>query len=154
MKICADENVAPKLTGLIKEVLLSSDMTIDTVDEYSARGVEDQIWVRQFAAAGGEAIVGGDFALTQRPHEIVAIRETGLRLIVLDQKWPRQKRNIQISYLFYWWPHIEEVLRKSRPGECYAVPWGWGTPEGAIKPIKVDIDKAYKQMRKNSNRAR
>ena len=148
MKICADENVAPKLSALIREQLLSRKHTLDTVDDHQAVGVDDQIWVRKFAAAGGEAIVGGDFAMTKKPHEIIAIAETGLRLIVLDQRWPREAKHIQISYLFYWWPHIEAALAEAKAGQCLKVPWGWSDPKGAIKPISVDVQGAYKQVRK------
>lgn len=148
MRACADENVAPRLTELIKQQLLSRDFVLDTVDDHAARGVEDEIWVRRFAKAGGEAIVGGDAAITKRPHEIVAINETGLRLIVLDERWPRQKKHIQISYLFYWWPHIEAVLRTARPGGCFKVPWGWGETDGTIKPIRIDLQDAYRKLKK------
>ena len=148
MRICADENVAPKLTDLIRQQLLSPGFTLDTVDDHAARGVDDEIWVRKFAKAGGDAIVGGDFALTKKPHEIVAINETGLRLIVLDERWPRQKKHVQISYLFYWWPHIEAALTTAGPGQCFKVPWGWGDPTGAIKRIKIDLQKAYKANKK------
>ncbi len=110
MIICADENVAPKLSALIREQLLSKQNTLAVVDDYQAKGVDDQIWVRHFAKAGGHSIVGGDFAMTKKPHEIIAIVETGLRLILLDQKWPQAQKHVQISYLFYWWPHIEVQL--------------------------------------------
>lgn len=121
---------------------------LETVDDHRARGVEDEIWVRRFANAGGEAIVSGDAAMTKRPHEIVAINETGLRLVVLDERWPRQKKHIQISYLFYWWPHIEAALALAGVGKCLKVPWGWGDPTGAIKPLPIDLQKAYKQIKR------
>jgi hypothetical protein len=146
--ICADENVAPKLTGLIREQLLSRPHTLATVDDYQATGVDDQIWVRKFADAGGHAIVGGDFAMTKKPHEIIAIAETGLRLIVLDQKWPQQKKHIQISYLFYWWPHIEEAIAGAKKGACLKVPWSWGDPKNAIKPVPIDVQHAYSQVKR------
>ncbi len=147
MKICADENVAPKLTALIREQLLSRRHELSLVDEYQARGVDDQIWVRQFASAGGEAIIGGDFAMTKKPHEVVAIAETGLRLVVLDQRWPRESKHVQISYLFYWWQHIESVLVSAKPGSCWKVPWGWGETKNAIKPMAVDVQDAYRKIR-------
>ena len=150
MKICADENVARKLSAMIREQLLSKGNTLETVDDYAAAGVDDQIWVRKFAAAGGEAIVGGDFAMTTKPHEIVAVAETGLRLIILDQKWSRQPKNVQISYLFYWWPHIEAILSEAPPGQCFKVPWGWGDPRGAIKPIPVDLQGAQKKLKRKA----
>ena len=104
MRICADENVSLVLSALIRESLLGKGHTLDTVDDHQATGVADQIWVRKFADAGGEAIIGGDGAMLTRPHEVVAIAGTGLRLVVLPQQWPRQRRHIQIAFLFYWWP--------------------------------------------------
>lgn len=148
MRVCADENVAPRLTVLIREQLLSPDFSLDTVDDHSARGLEDEIWVRRFAEAGGEAVIGGDFRLTKKPHEVVAINETGLRVIVLDERWSRQPKHIQISYLFYWWPHIEAVLRTAGKGKCFKVPWGWGDPADAIRPISLDLQRAYKAVKK------
>jgi hypothetical protein len=151
LKICADENVAPKLTDLIREQLLSSPHALYKVDEFEAEGVDDPIWVRKFADAGGEAIVGGDAAMTKRAAEVVAIAETGLRLIVLDQRWPRAPKNVQISYLFYWWPEIERVLAGAARGKCFKVPWGWPeNTDGAIKPIPVDVQGAYKKLKKQN----
>jgi PIN like domain len=149
LKICADENVAPVLTELIRKELLSAGFIFDTVDDHQARGVEDQIWVRRFADAGGDAIISADFAMTKRPHEIVAINETGLRLIILDEKWPRQNKNVQISYLFYWWPEIERILQSAGKGKCFKVPWGW--PQNIsdqIKPVPIDLQRAYKKVKK------
>ena len=149
MRVCADENVAPVLSELIREQLLSHEFSLETVDDHQAAGVEDKIWVRKFAAAGGQAIVSADFAMTKRPHEVAAINETGLRLVILDERWPRQKKNIQISYLFYWWPEIEKTLSSASSGKCFKVPWGWPTDTaGLIKPIQVDLQKAYKQIKK------
>jgi PIN like domain len=149
LRICADENVAPALSDLIREQLLSREFALETVDDHQARGEQDQIWVRTFANAGGEAIVGADFNMTKRPHEVVAITETGLRLIILDEKWPRQKRHVQISYLFYWWPEIEKILSGATKGKCFKVPWGWPPDtSGLIKPLTMDVQKAYKKLRK------
>lgn len=148
MRICADENVARALSALIKEQLLSKANILDTIDDHQARGIDDQIWVRRFADAGGEAVIGGDSAMTKRPHEIVAINETGLRLVVLDEKWSRAPKNVQISYLFYWWPHIEAVLSTAPKGKCFKVPWGWGETANAIKSISIDLQTAYKRLKK------
>ena len=140
--------MAPRLSELLREQLLSKDFSLDTVDDHAARGVEDQIWVRRFAESGGRAIVSGDINITKRAHEIAAINETGLRLIVLHERWPRERKHIQISYLFYWWPHIEQALRGAGPGKCFKVPWGWGDPRGAIKPLSIDLQRAYGKLKR------
>lgn len=149
MKICADENVAPALSALIREQLLSREFSLETVHDHQAIGVDDQIWVRKFAAAGGDAIVSADLNMTKRPHEIAAIHETGLRLVILDEKWPRQKKHDQIAFLFYWWPEIEKTLAGAGVGKCFKVPWCWpAIREGQIKPINVDLQGAYKKIKK------
>ena len=148
MRLCADENVAPALSRLIRDNVLSRKHQLDTVDDYAARGVDDQVWVRRYADAGGEAIIGGDAAMMKKPHEIVAIVETGLRLVILDERWPRERFHVQASYLFYWWPHIEAVLENMRPGTAMKVPWGWGHPEDAIRPIQFDAQGAYKKLKR------
>ena len=106
--------------------------------------------MRKFSEAGGYAIVSGDVAITKKHHEVIAINETGLRLVVLDEKWARAKKHVQISYLFYWWPHIEAVLRTARPGQCFKVPWGWPAEAGAnsIKPLTADVQGAYRKAKR------
>ena len=126
---------------LLREQLVSKKFTLETVDDHQAKGVDDQIWVRKFAAAGGEAIVGGDSAMTKRPHELLAIKDTGLRLVALHPNWPRAKKHVQIAYLFFWWPHIEAVLSTSKEGDLFRVPWAWDDGQ-AITELTPNVDRA------------
>lgn len=148
MRLCADENVAPKITRIIRDHLLSGKHQLDTVDDHRARGIDDQIWVRSYAQAGGEVIIGGDGAMLRKPHEVVAISETKLRLVVFDEKWPRQKFHLQLSYVSYWWPYIEAALETSKPGQALKVPWSWNAERDVIKPVQVDLQAAYRKVRK------
>lgn len=148
MRFCADENVAPLLSALIRDSLLGKDHTLETVDDHQARGVTDDVWVRKFADVGGEAIIGADGKMLTRPHEVVAIAEAGLRLAVLPSQWANQKLNVQVAYLFYWWPHIERTLAEAQPRQCFKVPWGWGETKGAIKPFSLDFQAAYQKVKK------
>lgn len=152
MRICADENVAPLLSALIRDALLGRQHILETVDDHQAKGVDDDIWVRKFGKAGGEAIVGADAKMLTRPHEVVAITESGLRLIVLPSQWVNAKINVQISYLFYWWPHIEATLASSKKGQCFKVAWGWGDTTEGIRPFSVDTQAAYKKLKKAARR--
>lgn len=147
MIICADENVAPLLTQLIRDSLLGKKHALHTVDDHQAKGVEDEIWVRKFAKAGGEAIVGADAKMLTRPHEVVAIAEAGLRMIVLPSQWPQQKKNVQVAFLFLWWPAIERTLESCKPRECFKVPWTWAL-DGELAQQKVDFQDAYKKAKK------
>jgi len=147
LRICADENVAPLLTQLIREALLSKSHTLDMVDDFQARGVEDQIWVRKYADDGGEAIVGGDGKMLTRPHEVVAIVEAGLRVVVLPPHWPRQQRHVQIAFLFLWWPRIEKTLETCKQRQCFKVPWSWSLTDALVEE-RPNVQEAYKKVRK------
>lgn len=135
---------------MIREQLCSRDFILETVDDHAAKGVADQIWVRNFAKSGGDAVVSGDVAMTKKHHELLAIHETGLRLVLLHESWARQKKHLQIAYLFFWWPYIEEVFRTARPGQCFKVPWAWpadASPK-AIKLLSLDIQEAYRKQKR------
>jgi hypothetical protein len=145
--ICADENVAPLLTKLIRESLLGKAHTLHTVDDHQAKGVDDEIWVRKFAKAGGEGVVGADARMLTRPHEVIAIAEAGLRMIVLPSQWVQQKKHLQIAFLFLWWPRIEKTFESCKARECFKVPWSW-TLDGELAQVKVDFQDAYKKAKK------
>lgn len=147
MIICADENVSPVLSDLIREALLRKGDRLDTVDDIKARGKPDEIWVRTFAAEGGGAILGGDAAMTTKPHEIIAIMETGLRLVIMPAQWSRARRHVQIAFLFFWWPVIEEHLARSKPRDCVQLPWGFDPREG-LKRIPLDEHRARQRAKK------
>ena len=149
MKICADENVAPQLSALIREALVGSKHTLDTVDDHQARSVDDEIWVRHFAESGGEAIIGADGKMTTRPHEIVAIAETGLRLVILPPQWVNARKHLQIAFLFLWWPRIIQTFEGADRGKCFKVPWLWNE-DGKLRLIEIDVQAAYKKVRKGA----
>lgn len=151
MRICADENVAPLLTQLIRDSLLGKAHTLDLVDDHQARGVDDQIWVRKFADAGGEAIVGADAKMLTRPHEVVAIFEAGLRLVVLPGQWAQQPKNIQIAFLFLWWPRIEKAFETAKARQCFKVPWSWKETD-TVSEFKLDFQEAQKKAKKAARR--
>ncbi len=90
--------------------------------------------------------------MTTRHHELIAITECGLRVAILDPRWTRQRKHIQIAHLFYWWPAIETALAAAKPGTCLKVPWSWGETSGAIKPLRVDVQGAYAKARKSKKR--
>lgn len=131
---------------MLRDSILSPKHTLDTVDDHQARGTEDQIWVRKFAEAGGEAIVGADGKMLSRPHEVVAIFEAGLRIVVLPAQWARAPRHIQMSFVFYWWPSIEKTLEASKAQECHKVPWSWS--DAPITRVPIDFQGAYKKVKK------
>jgi hypothetical protein len=149
--VCGDEHVSPWITRVIQDCCTVSGHVIHTVDDYQAKGLKDEIWVRKFAKAGGEAILSADEMMVRRHAELVAICDAGLRLVLLPPKWSNSVRSLQASHILFWWPRIEEVLATSRPRSVYKVPWGFA--EKPIERVKFDYEaqrKKLKQERKNA----
>lgn len=151
MKICFDEHVSVRIVAILKQIYPDEESLLH-VSDILALGIEDEIWVRQFARDGGEAVVAADANMLKRHNEIIAIWESGLRVAVLPSQWAQSKRHLQASHLLYWWPHIVSRFTEGGPRKCWKVPWGWGGATDAIAPVSVDIAAARKKARKASRR--
>lgn len=140
MKIRADENVSPKIVRALREVILSAGWELSHVRDDNAPRTADETWIPRFAANGGKGIISADTAILKRPHQIEAIRASGVIGIFLDPRWAGAKRHQQAAHLIWHWPAIEGVMERSVVGDCWSVPFDFG--KSKITAIKVDYEKA------------
>lgn len=146
MIVRADENVSHKIVQAVRLLCLNPKWTLSHVrDDHGAR-TPDETWLPKFAAEGGRAILSGDAKMLKRPHQLVAVRETGLVCIVLSKAWTQAKRHEQAANIIYWWPRIEAVIETSKPGDCWPVPFEFSKSVMSLK--KIDYEKASKAARK------
>lgn len=153
MIICGDEHVSPWITKVIQDCCTVSGNVVHLVDDYQAKGIKDEIWVRRFAKAGGQAILSADEMMLRRHAELVAICDSGLRLVLLPHQWANSLRNMQASHILFWWPKIEEVLDTSKPRQVFKVPWGYDEKRG-IERVKFDYEKHRKKLKEAQRRHR
>ncbi len=151
MKICADEHVSTWIVGIIRDSCLDQKHSLEHVEDYYLRGIEDEIWVRRFAKAGGQAIISADASMLKRHHELIAICDSGLRLMILPSRWANAARNFQASHIMYWWPKIQDTFSASPPRKCWKVPWGYNDKD-PIQSITVDFEDARKKIKKAGRR--
>lgn len=145
MKIRADEHVSFRIVQVVKSLCLRSGVR----DDHAAR-TADETWLPKFAADGGKAILTADANILKRPHQLVALRSTGLVSVVLHRNWQHAKRNEQAAHILYWWPRIELAIEQSNPGDCYPVPFTFDKVELVKK--KIDYEKAAEAAKRQSNR--
>jgi PIN like domain len=153
LKICTDEHVSTWIVGIIRDSCLGSNHSLEHVEDYHLRGIEDEIWVRRFAKAGGEAILSADSEMLRRHNEIVAICDSGLRLAILPSKWANSARNLQASHIMFWWPRIQYVFTSCRPRQCWKVPWGYNEKDTLIQ-VKVNFENSRRRLKKSSTSER
>ena len=116
--------------------------------DYSAK--DDAPWIRRFAADGGRAIVSSDRRMLTKPHEKLALVQSGLVVIFFSGAWYDWKFCAKSALILHWWPTIMEAVSSAEPG-FYRVPIAWPA-EGAaqlkqvpthdLKMIKIDYQKS------------
>ncbi len=152
MKIRADENVSPKIVAMVRQLAMSASFDLSSVFESGHRGTEDQYWATAFAHDGGDAILSADKDFFKKPHQVVAIDDTGLRVIYLPPKWANASGFLQASHILMWWPRIEAKLKEAKPREVWVVKWNI-SQEGELERKRVDYGKVRKKLRKAERRS-
>jgi predicted nuclease of predicted toxin-antitoxin system len=122
VKVRADEHVAPKIVRALKEVSLSPGWELSHVRDSHGARTADETWVPKFASEGGRAIITADANMLKRPHQILAIQQSGVIGLILPSVWAQSKRHVQASSLIYFWPEIEACFTAGAPGEFWRIP--------------------------------
>ena len=155
MKIRFDEHVSEKIVGSINELTLIPNLEISSIYSASQRGFTDFHWATQFSKEGGDAIITADTDFFKRHHLVVAIQETGLKVIHLRSQWANSRFTLQAAFLLLWWDRIYDTLEACNQRELYQVPWQFGLEAKLIKK-PLDFQNARKKVktadRRNPNR--
>ena len=110
MKIRADEHVSKEIGRAVRELALSPGFELTHVIEIGDRGSDDVHWITRFALDGGDAIISADTDFCKRPHQVMAVNNTGLRLIHLPSRWANARGDLQAAHILLWWRRIEAKL--------------------------------------------
>ena len=151
MRIRADEHVSPPIVRWIRELGLSAGWQLTSVREEGHDGDPDITWVTKFARDGGEAILSADKDFLKRPQQIVAICDTGLRVIHMPPRWANSIRSIQAAHILFWWHKIEATLVSSKPRQFWRVPWGFA--DSPLTLQKVDYEDPRRRLKKAQRRS-
>jgi PIN like domain len=151
VKICADENISPRLVEIVNE-LSTGKSPLLKASEIGSRGVEDRIWVRVFAEQGGDAIVSADAAMAKRQAELIAIGESGLQLVILPRQYQQGGIRMQTAYLLFWWSTILDLIEQRRKG-CFLK-----LPPVALPRVpaweRIDVQAARQRLKKSTRPSR
>lgn len=152
MLIMADEHVAEKIVHVVQNMALSSGWRLSSVAGSGMRGESDVYWATQFAKEGGTAILTADTDFFKKPHQVIAIQRTGLKVIHLPARWQNARCHLQAAHILLWWKRIEQKLTECKNRECWQVPWQFNEG-GELKQQFIDFHRAEKQHKKALKRA-
>lgn len=151
MKVRADEHVSPKIVQIVHDIALTLPFDLTSVFKAGHQGTEDQYWVTAFAEEGGTAIISADKDFFKKPHQVVAIDNTGLMVVYLPPKWANAPGYLQTAHILMWWPRIERKLGEAKPREFWATKWNI-REDGDLERKKVDYGAFRKKLKKSQRR--
>lgn len=123
MKIRADEHVTFRLVQAIKSLNLRQRLDLSHVRDDNPARTADETWLPAFAADNGKAILTGDANMLKRPHQILAVQDSGFVCFMLSYQWTIARLHQQTANILWQWPKIEQALDGASPGDCYPVPF-------------------------------
>ena len=152
MRIRTDEHVSPSIVRIVCELALTPNFELSSVIEVGHGGTEDPYWATAFANEGGNAILSADTDFFRKPHQIVAIDKSGLRVIHLPSRWANAPGYMQAAHILMWWPRVERKIKEAKPREVWMLRWNI-TEDGELKRKKVDYAAYHKKLKKARRRA-
>ena len=151
MKIRADENVAPAIVRVVRDLALSEGFELTSIIEIGQAGAGDVHWITRFAQEGGQAILSGDKDFLRSPPQVDAVNRLGLRVIHMPGRWCNARGHMQTSHLLMWWPRIERKLAEMAPRDCYSPPWNVAE-DGQLKQVVIPYADAEKKLKRAAKR--
>ena len=112
------------------------------------RGAADEHWITRFAKDGGQAIVTADTDFIHKPPQVLAVANTGMKVLHMPSRWANATGNLQAAHILIWWPRIETRILEMKPRECYQPEWNVSGVTGQFKKVVIDFAKAHKKAKK------
>jgi PIN like domain len=151
LKVRGDEHVSLEIVRAVRAMALTHGWEFSSVVEVGDRGSKDEHWITKFASEGGHAIISGDTDFLKRPHQVLAVNRTGMRVIHMPPKWSNARCDLQAAHTLLWWRRIERTIAAMNPRECYRPPWN-ATEDGELAKLKVDYQDADKWEKRREKR--
>src|SRR5207248_1475847 len=106
----------------------------------------------RFAREGGRAILSADVDFFKSPAQVIAVFNTGIRVIHFPPKWANAAGHLQAAHVLLWWRRIETQIATMKDRECYRPPWNINE-SGALTRVQIDYAEAHKKHKKAARRS-
>ena len=143
MKIGLDENVSRRMAEVV--AALDQGNEILHLPRIYGHGAHDIPLVTAFVADGGEILIGGDYKMTARPHELARIMDSGLRLYVMPRRWSARDRYWKAGFLQRWWGMLVQHAEQAPLGSVWqlAEHWEAWNPSAVRRPPDSAVQPAF-----------
>ncbi len=136
MKLALDENLPASLAHALHALLKPEGGEAMSIHERLGAGIGDRDWITVLNREGGWAVLTTDRKLRSRPHERLALEQSGLMVFILAQGWNQESYWPKAAGVIRWVPQMIDALARVKPPALLAIPHRW-----TLKPI-YDFRKA------------
>ncbi len=140
-----------RIVAAIRLMALSPGWELTHVVDAGDKGAADEHWIRRFMGEGGDAILTADADFFRLPPQVVAVFETGARVIHLPPRWASARGELQAAHILLWWRRIELRIAAMKPRECYRPSWNIDD-SGELKQVSIDFHAAHRKHRQATRR--
>ena len=134
MKLALDENLPPPLAHAVDALLRPEGGAAISIQERFGHGIADPDWIEALHGEGGWAVLTADRKLRTRPHERLALEQSGLIVFILAPGWNQEGYWRKAAGVIRWLPSMIEAVAVFQPPALLSLPHRW-TPE-PIKPFR------------------
>ena len=121
-KVALDVCTPKRLVGMLQSGFGDQGFEFIYETQFAPATAEDQFWATAFRRFGGEIVITGDKNIAKRPHQIIAFKDNDLICFFCEGRWSEMPQAYKAAHLIYWWPRIQEKIRKSVPRDCWWIP--------------------------------
>lgn len=108
MRVGVDANLSFRTADALRALFSDSSNQKAPIFEPVGAGSaqSDAPWIADFAASGGNAIIGLDKRILARPHEVKALQDAGLNACFFDFGRSSAQLHFVSAGIVHWWPRI------------------------------------------------
>lgn len=134
MKLALDANLSLYLARAVHALLAPEGGEATSIPERFGPGVADRDWIAALHDEGGWAVLTQDRKLRTRPHERLALEQSGLVVFILAHGWAPEPYWPKAAGIIRWLPPMLDAFRTAQPPALFAIPHRW-TP-APLRPFK------------------
>ncbi|MEA1940798.1 MAG: hypothetical protein U9P68_00990 [Pseudomonadota bacterium] len=105
MRVGLDANLSPRLVDALNALYGNKQLSFERVGSSP-----DSVWLPEFSADGGSAFIAQDKRILSRPHEVVALANSGLHGFFLNYGKGGAKFPYIAAHVVFWWPAIKSAI--------------------------------------------
>jgi hypothetical protein len=135
LKLALDENLPPALAHAVNALLAPEGGQAISIPERYGRSAADREWITALHDEGGWTVLTADRRIRSRPHERLALEQSGLIVFLVAHGLHQESYWIKVAAIIRWIPAMMIAVTDYRPPVLFIIPHRWSAKQ--LQPLPV-----------------